>query len=87
MMGPAYVIGFVILTAPGGLGVREFLLIRLLTPELVGVEDRGPEDARALVVLAVLALRLVWTTAELLTALFGRLSTAGLRNTLSEPAA
>ena len=87
IMGLAYVIGFVILIAPGGLGVREFLLTLLLTPELVGVEDMGPEDARATVVLAVLILRLVWTAAELLTALLCRLSTARQRNALSEPAA
>jgi uncharacterized membrane protein YbhN (UPF0104 family) len=74
IMGLSYVIGFVVLIAPGGLGVREFLLTLLLTPELVGVEDMGPEDARATVVLAVLVLRLVWTVAELLMALVCRLS-------------
>jgi uncharacterized membrane protein YbhN (UPF0104 family) len=69
IMGLSYVIGFVVLIAPGGLGVREFLLTILLTPELVGVQDMGVEDARATVVLAVLVLRLVWTAAELVTAL------------------
>jgi hypothetical protein len=69
IMGLSYVIGFVVLIAPGGLGVREFLLTLLLTPELVGVQEMGIEDARATVVLAVLVLRLVWTAAELVTAL------------------
>ena len=74
IMGLSYVIGFVVVIAPGGLGVREFLLTLLLTPELVGVQDMGIEDARATVVLAVLVLRLVWTAAELLTALICRLT-------------
>lgn len=69
IMGLSYVIGFVVVIAPGGIGVREFLLTLLLTPELVGVQDMGSEEARATVVLAVLVLRLVWTTAELITAL------------------
>jgi hypothetical protein len=73
IMGLSYVIGFVILIAPGGLGVREFLLTLLLTPELVGVQGMGTEDARATVVLAVLVLRLVWTAAELITAVVCRL--------------
>ena len=67
IMGLAYVIGFVVFI-PGGLGVREFVLTLLLTPELVGVQGMGPEQARATVVVAVLVLRLVWTVAELVTA-------------------
>ncbi len=74
IMGLSYVIGFVILIAPGGIGVREFMLTLFLTPELIGVQDMGAEDARATVVLAVLVLRLVWTTAELITALICRLT-------------
>ncbi|HWG44540.1 MAG TPA: lysylphosphatidylglycerol synthase domain-containing protein [Gemmataceae bacterium] len=73
IMGLAYVIGFVVLIAPGGLGVREFMLTLLLTPELVGVQDMDQEQARATVVLAVLVLRLVWTASELLAALVCRL--------------
>jgi uncharacterized membrane protein YbhN (UPF0104 family) len=76
IMGLSYVIGFVVLIAPGGLGVREFLLTLLLTPELVSVGGMGAEDARATVVLAVLVLRLVWTAAELLAALVCRLTAA-----------
>ncbi len=74
IMGLSYVIGFVVIIAPGGLGVREFMLTLLLTPELVGVQGMGIEDARATVVLAVLVLRLVWTAAELVTALVCRLT-------------
>jgi uncharacterized membrane protein YbhN (UPF0104 family) len=68
IMGLAYVIGFVVVVAPGGLGVREFMLTLLLTPELVGVQGMDRGEARATVVLAVLVLRLVWTAAELLMA-------------------
>ncbi len=53
----AYVAGFLALPAPGGLGVREFLLQQLLAPEL---------GARA--VAAVLLLRLLWTLAEVVAA-------------------
>jgi uncharacterized membrane protein YbhN (UPF0104 family) len=53
----AYVSGFLILPAPGGLGVRELILQQLLAPEL------GP-----IAVVAVLLLRLVWTAAELVMA-------------------
>ena len=74
IMGLSYVIGFVVLIAPGGIGVREFFLTLLLTPELVGVQGMGGEDARATVVLAVLVLRLVWTAAELVTAIFCRVT-------------
>lgn len=72
IMGLAYVIGFVVLIAPGGLGVREYFLTLLLTPELVGVQRMASEDSRATVVLAVLVLRLVWTTAELVSAVVCR---------------
>jgi uncharacterized membrane protein YbhN (UPF0104 family) len=57
-MGVAYVAGFLFILVPSGLGVREFFLTLFLV---------GPESGqdRATVILAVLALRLVWTTAEL----------------------
>jgi uncharacterized membrane protein YbhN (UPF0104 family) len=65
----AYVAGFVVLVAPGGLGVREFFLTLLLAPEVIDLTGaQEPADARADVVLAVLALRLTWTVAELLLA-------------------
>jgi uncharacterized membrane protein YbhN (UPF0104 family) len=80
IMSLSYVIGFVVLIAPGGLGVREFLLTLLLTPELVGVQGMDSEDARGTVVLAVLVLRLVWTAAELITALVCLLTSPAAAN-------
>jgi uncharacterized membrane protein YbhN (UPF0104 family) len=65
--GLAYVAGFVIVVAPAGLGVREFLLVLLLTPELAGDEGDRTE-ARAQATLAVLVMRLAWTSAEVLLA-------------------
>ncbi|HZY88984.1 MAG TPA: lysylphosphatidylglycerol synthase transmembrane domain-containing protein [Gemmataceae bacterium] len=67
IMGLSYVAGFVIVVAPGGLGVREFCLTLFLAPELaaLGLET---DAARAVAVLAVLVLRLVWTLAELVMA-------------------
>ncbi len=67
-LGIAYVAGFVLLVAPGGLGVREFFLTLFLTPEVVRALDVDADEARATVVLAVLALRLVWTAAEVVMA-------------------
>jgi uncharacterized membrane protein YbhN (UPF0104 family) len=64
----SYVIGFVVFIAPGGLGVREFMLAFLLTPELVVVQGMDQDEARATVVLAALVLRLVWTASELFVA-------------------
>jgi glycosyltransferase 2 family protein len=87
IMGLSYVIGFVVLIAPGGLGVREFLLTLLLTPELIGVQGMGVAEARAIVVLAVLVLRLVWTAAELLTALLCWLTGRAAASRSSSPPA
>jgi uncharacterized membrane protein YbhN (UPF0104 family) len=67
-MGLSYVIGFVILVAPGGLGVREFFLTLFLTPELASLPGMDPAAARGTAVLAVLVLRLVWTASELIVA-------------------
>jgi glycosyltransferase 2 family protein len=64
-IGLAYVAGFVVLVAPGGIGVREFFLMLLLVPELTASGKLTPEAARGLVVLTVLVLRLVWTLSEL----------------------
>ena len=64
-IGLAYVAGFAILVAPGGLGVREYFLTLLLAPELVVLSGLSADEARAVAVLAVLVLRLVWTAAEL----------------------
>jgi len=62
----AYVAGFLTLPAPGGLGVRELILQRLLTPELVPLT--GAEQAAPLAVVIVLLLRLLWTVAEVIMA-------------------
>jgi glycosyltransferase 2 family protein len=61
IMGVAYVAGFVVLLAPSGLGVREFFLVLFLVslPATTFAADE------ASVLLAVLAMRLVWTAAEL----------------------
>ncbi len=67
-MGLSYVIGFVILVAPGGLGVREFFLTLFLTPELAGLPGMDAAEARGTAVLAVLVLRLVWTASEMVVA-------------------
>lgn len=62
----AYVAGFLVLFAPGGLGVREFLLTLFLVPGLTEHCNGNEAEARGFAVLAVLLLRLVWTAAELL---------------------
>lgn len=64
----AYVAGFVILVAPGGLGVREVFLSWLLTPLVAGSNDLAMDEARGKVVLVVLLLRLAWTGAEVVLA-------------------
>lgn len=67
LMAVAYVAGFVIILAPGGLGVREFFLTLFLVPE-IGLLDTSEPDPRAVVVLAVVLLRLAWTVAEVVIA-------------------
>jgi uncharacterized membrane protein YbhN (UPF0104 family) len=58
----SYVVGFIALVAPGGLGVREMILQTLLTTEFaIVLGDR----AGAVAVIVVLLLRLVWTVTEL----------------------
>jgi uncharacterized membrane protein YbhN (UPF0104 family) len=64
----AYVAGFIVLIAPGGLGVRELFLAWLLTPRLAVEHDLPRELAQGKVVLVVLLLRLSWTVAEVLLA-------------------
>lgn len=65
-MALAYVAGFIILIVPSGLGVREFFLTLFLAPEISARLGDDSGDARALAILAVLLLRLVWTAAEVL---------------------
>jgi hypothetical protein len=62
IVGIAYVCGFAILLAPSGLGVREFFFMLFLVA-LLGVAS--PQGEAALL-LAVLALRLAWTAAEVI---------------------
>lgn len=59
----SYVVGFVVLVAPGGLGAREIVLQHALTRRFVGPLDEPV--AAGLAVVVALVLRLVWTVAEL----------------------
>jgi uncharacterized membrane protein YbhN (UPF0104 family) len=59
----AYVIGFVVLFAPGGLGVRELVLAAFLASRLEPV--LGEQAARGMGVVVALVLRLTWTVSEL----------------------
>ena len=59
----SYVSGFVVLVAPGGLGVREFMLKLILTPRFLGPVDATVAAGQAVVV--ALVLRLTWTISEL----------------------
>jgi glycosyltransferase 2 family protein len=61
----SYVAGFLSLLPGAGLGVREFILILFLTPELEQLFHGDRARATALATEATLVLRLVWTTAEL----------------------
>jgi uncharacterized membrane protein YbhN (UPF0104 family) len=63
----SYVVGFVVLVAPGGIGAREFVLQQALARRFLGPLDE-PVAAGVAVVVA-LVLRLVWTVAELVLAL------------------
>ena len=62
----AYVVGFLALFAPGGLGVRELLLQRLLASDFALAMP--PEQAESLAVVVTLVLRLLWTAAEVIMA-------------------
>jgi hypothetical protein len=61
----AYVAGFLAIPAPGGLGIRELLLLKLLTPELTPLVGSEAEKQAAAV---VLLLRLVYIVTELIMA-------------------
>jgi len=63
----AYVLGFVVLVAPAGGGVREWVLKILLAHELA--VNMEPALAEGLAVVVALVIRLVWTAAELVLAL------------------
>lgn len=68
IMGLGYVMGFVILVVPSGIGVREFFLQLLLVPELQRRFDASPDDAAGQALLIVLLLRASWTVAEVIAA-------------------
>jgi uncharacterized membrane protein YbhN (UPF0104 family) len=57
------VIGFLVVTVPGGLGVRELLLQQFLSAKLALVF--GVQEATATALTGALILRLVWVLAEL----------------------
>src|SRR5262249_58940036 len=59
-MALAYVAGFVILVAPGGIGVREFFLTLFLAPELRPLAGLGESEARSAAVLTLPGLPLLW---------------------------
>jgi uncharacterized membrane protein YbhN (UPF0104 family) len=63
----SYVVGFVVLVAPGGIGAREFVLQHALTRRFSGPLDEPV--AAGLAVVIALVLRLVWTVAEIIMAL------------------
>lgn len=65
-MAVAYVSGFFVLVAPGGLGVRELLLQATLGPRFAA--EQGPEVAAGLAVVIALVLRFAWTLAEVMAA-------------------
>ena len=60
----AYVAGFFVLVAPGGLGIREVILQYALTPRFEPALGESLATAQAAVI--TLVLRLTWTVAELL---------------------
>lgn len=67
----AMVAGFVLLVLPGGLGVREAVLIELLVPYLVRLFSDSPDPRARAALIAVAAaalLRLVWLLSEILAA-------------------
>jgi hypothetical protein len=64
----AYVAGFLTLPTPGGLGTREFILRRLLTPELALAPLISAELAGPLAAVVVLWLRLLYIITEVLVA-------------------
>jgi len=55
----AYAAGFLVLAAPGGLGVRDYLIQHFLAADLA--RTLGAERAAAAAVVAALLLRLLWT--------------------------
>jgi uncharacterized membrane protein YbhN (UPF0104 family) len=65
MVSLAYVAGFLALVVPSGVGVREFVLLKLLPGEIPLQTVGAPEPIAAAL---VLMLRVLWTATELVTA-------------------
>jgi glycosyltransferase 2 family protein len=63
--GIAYAAGFLVLTSPGGLGVRDLLIQQFLAHELGATMSSG---AAELAVLIAVVLRLLWTTMDVVAA-------------------
>jgi uncharacterized membrane protein YbhN (UPF0104 family) len=63
----SYVAGFVTLVAPGGLGVREYVLMEALAPRFEGMLD--PTASRGVAIVVALLVRLSWTVGEVAVAL------------------
>ena len=63
----SYIVGFVVLVAPGGLGAREIVLQYALAPRFA--PETGETVAAGLAVVIALVLRLAWTAAEVALAL------------------
>jgi uncharacterized membrane protein YbhN (UPF0104 family) len=61
-VGLGYAAGFLVFVAPGGLGVREYLIQVFLAADLS--RTLGPGRAAAVAVVAVLLLRLLWTALD-----------------------
>jgi uncharacterized membrane protein YbhN (UPF0104 family) len=79
----AYVAGFLVLPAPGGLGVRELILQQTLAAELAAAYDSP--TAQGLAALVALALRAVWTVAEVALAGLAYCCYAGPRPPAPQP--
>ncbi|MGF1579648.1 MAG: lysylphosphatidylglycerol synthase domain-containing protein [Gemmataceae bacterium] len=61
----AYVAAFLVVVVPGGMGVREFFLVELITPEL---PSGGTVEIAGTAVVIGIVLRLVWTAADVISA-------------------
>jgi len=83
----ATVSGFVIILLPGGLGVREFVLVALLAPYLKGAlaGSEFSDHAELMAVLAACLLRIEWLLAEVIAALLLWLCIGQRRDRGAEP--
>ena len=62
----SYAAGYLVFTAPGGLGVRDFVLQQFLAADFA--RTMGPEQAAAVAVVATLAFRVLGTAVDVLAA-------------------